>query len=183
MRLRTRRSLTIPTIGPRRERLRHARSVSGDGVELHGPRKDGVLLFFKRLCARIYDKTTTRPRIDSYFGIDSTFGALFFPVHLSSFPSLESGWGVSVMSNGRVRSDRHDCYGSGSGSQGVEPRHVTHMQRCAARVRALARCKTSKASKRGLSARHRHHRTTTNSDLWPYRPTARRTGSMTKSRR
>ena len=126
MRLRARRSLTKQTLGPRRECSRHARSTSGIVVEVHALGKDGVLLFFKRLCARIYDKTTiTRPRIDSYFGSTPLFGTLLFSVHLSSFPSLESGWGASVVSNGRVRGDGHGCYGSGSGSQGVEPRHVT----------------------------------------------------------
>ena len=53
MRLRTRRSLTIPTIGPRRECPRHARSVSGVVVEVHALEKDGALLFFKQLYARI----------------------------------------------------------------------------------------------------------------------------------
>ena len=38
-----------------------------------------------------------RPRIDSYFGSTPLFGTLLFSVHLSSFPSLESGWGACVL--------------------------------------------------------------------------------------
>ena len=86
-----------------------------------------MLLFFKRLCARIYDKTITRPRIDSYFGSTPLLGPFSSRFTLVRFQAWKVDGGVSVVSNGRVWSDRHGCYGSGSGSQGVEPRHVTSL--------------------------------------------------------
>ena len=46
---------------------------------------------------------------------------------LVRFQAWKVDGGASVVSNGHVRSDGHGCYGSGSGSQGVEPRHVTSL--------------------------------------------------------
>ena len=130
MRLRARRSLTSPSAGPRRECVRHARSMSGIGVERHAPGKVGVLLFFKRLCANLRQDNNLESRDPES---TPTLDRLLFLGPFSSrftlvrFQAWKVDGGVSVVSNGRVWSDRHGCYGSGSGSQGVEPRHVTSL--------------------------------------------------------
>ena len=127
MRLRARRSLTSPSDGPRRECVRHARSMSGIGVERHVP---GKMECFCSLNDCVRESTTKQSR-----GPESTptLDRLLFLGPFSSrftlvrFQAWKVDGGVSVVSNGRVWSDRHGCYGSGSGSQGVEPRHVTSL--------------------------------------------------------
>ena len=127
MRLRTRRSLTKQTIGPRRECVRHALSARGIGVERHVSGKMECVCSLND-CVR--ESTTKQSRgPESTPTLESTpfLGPFSSRFTLVRFQAWKVGGGVSVVSNGRVWSDRHGCYGSGSGSQGVEPRHVTSL--------------------------------------------------------
>ena len=82
------------------------------------------------VCANL--RTTpqiTRPRIDSNFGSTPILGPLSSRFTLVRFQAWKVDGGASAVSNGHNRSDGYGRYGSGSGSQGVEPRHVTRCHR------------------------------------------------------